>query len=165
LFGEYALQTTACRTVYRPCTQFTQNYCPAPPPAAKPASPLGDYTFYPRSASQYKRRDISQTPSLQHTHDDLPVLSPSSSRRSRSTRQDSEPEPEPFRVPSVLWKLGSKYSLLNLFRKGGYVVIREFPGVVSPAFGGFYIISPAVSMQMGGIGTQLLTKGGASGVA
>jgi hypothetical protein len=57
----------------------------------------------------------ARRPSLPHIYDDLPVHFPSSSCRPRSAGQDAGPEP--LRVPSVPRKLGSKYSLLNLFRK------------------------------------------------
>ena len=88
-------------------------YCPAP--AAEPASPLGEYTFYPPSAS---RPDInanhelsSRRPTLPHIYDDLPIPSPSNFHRPRSAGQDAEPEP--LRVPSDPSKLGSNYSLLG----------------------------------------------------
>jgi hypothetical protein len=58
--------------------------------------------------------DISASrSSLPHIYDDLPVPLPSNSRRPRSAGRDAEP----LRVPSVSRKLGSEYSLSNLFGK------------------------------------------------
>jgi len=53
-------------------------------PAAEPASPLGECTFYAPSASRPNTTANNETstrrPSLPHIYDDLPVPSPSSSR-------------------------------------------------------------------------------------
>ena len=88
-----------------------KGYCPTP--TAQFVFPLGKYTLYPTPAS---RPDIntnnelsSRWPSLLHIYDDLPVPSPSSSHRPRSAAQDSELEP--LHIPSIPYKLGSKYLL------------------------------------------------------
>jgi hypothetical protein len=80
--------------------------------------------------------DLISTPiSLPHVYDDLLVPSPSTSRRPRLAGQD--PEPAPFRVPSIPRKLGSEYLLLNLFRKAVYTTagtsIPESPQIPSLA--------------------------------
>ena len=85
-----------------------------PSPAADPISPLGEYSFYPDTDGEVPSQ---RRPSLPHIYD-LPLPSSSSSpgRRPRSAGQDAEPDPP---RPPPPRKLGSKYSLLNLFRKGG----------------------------------------------
>jgi hypothetical protein len=77
------------------------------------ASPFREYTFYPTPDVDANDNSSSRRPSLPHIYDDLTV--PPRSKRPRSARQDAEPEPP--RAPSVQRKLGSKYSLLNLFAK------------------------------------------------
>jgi hypothetical protein len=84
------------------------------PSPGEPASPFGEFT-YPTADVDANDDSSSRRPSLPHIYDGLPV--PSGSKWPRSAGQDAEPEPS--RAPSGQRKLGSKYSLLNLFRKAG----------------------------------------------
>jgi hypothetical protein len=85
----------------------------SPASATEPASPLGEYTFYPPFGHDIDvNNEISgKRLSLQHIHNNL----------------GQDVEPEPLRVHSVLHNLGSKYSLLNLFRKAGDTLPRLVP--------------------------------------
>jgi hypothetical protein len=83
------------------------------PSSPEPASPFGEYTFYPTADVDANDDSSLRRPSLPYIYDDLPI--PSGSKRPRSAGQDAESEPP--RAPSGQRKLGSKYSLLNLFRK------------------------------------------------
>jgi hypothetical protein len=81
----------------------------SPALAAEPVSPLPECTFYAPSASQPDTTANDETstrrPSLPHIYDDLPVSSPSSSRRPRLAGKHTKPEP--LRVSSVPRKIGS----------------------------------------------------------
>lgn len=95
----------------------TRNQNDPPSPAV---TPLGEYTFYPVDSNSNEA--ISERrPSLPQI--DIDVLRKSSSpnmscsRRPRSAGNGAEPsQPSPQRSHSR--KLGSKYSLLNMFKKG-----------------------------------------------
>jgi len=103
------------------------------PSPSEPASSLGEYTFYaaPKPDEEGSKEEdnslsSSRRPSLPHIYNDLPLPplpSPSTrtTRRPRSAGQDaSSPTTEPSSAPRAPpRKLGSKYSLLNLFRKAG----------------------------------------------
>jgi hypothetical protein len=84
----------------------------------EPTSPFGEYTFYhtkPDNETTPNDELAPRRPSLPHIYNELPVPSHSiCSRRPRSAGQDAAPEP-PY-APTTR-QLGSKYLLLNLFRK------------------------------------------------
>jgi hypothetical protein len=111
--------------------------------SAEPASPLGEYIFYPTKLdSEANNNEVSpRRPSLLHIYGELPVPSSSTSRRPWLAGQDAEPEP--LRVPAR--KLGSKYLLLNLFRKAGEMPNTGFSTPESPYNPSSSIYTPSTS--------------------
>ncbi|KAJ6593609.1 hypothetical protein B0H19DRAFT_1246354 [Mycena capillaripes] len=98
-------------------------------PPGSPFKPFGEYTFYPSSASPSPIDPGSRRPSLpQITYPAPPAVNRKTSlatrgnpRRPRSagTGADGEPEIHPsYGRGGAGRRLGSKYSLLNMFKKG-----------------------------------------------
>ncbi|KAJ7128968.1 hypothetical protein C8R43DRAFT_896683 [Mycena crocata] len=97
-----------------------------PPPS--PMKPFGEYTFYSNSPSPSPIDPGSRRPSLpQITYPVTPSVNRKTSlatrgnpRRPRSAGNgaEGEAEPTPFGRGGAGRKLGSKYSLLNMFKKG-----------------------------------------------
>lgn len=94
-------------------------------------SPVGESMLYPTKPDNETASNDELAPST--IYDDLPVSShPTSLRRPRSAGQDTEPEPS----CATTRKHGSKYSLLNLFRKASYtpntgLSTPEYPNIRS----------------------------------
>ncbi|KAF7315236.1 hypothetical protein MIND_00038000 [Mycena indigotica] len=95
-------------------------------PPGSPMRPFGEYTFYPTSPSPSPIDYGSRRPSLpQITHPTPPSVNRKASlasrtnpRRPRSAGNGAEPETTQFGRGGAGRKLGSKYSLLNMFKKG-----------------------------------------------
>ncbi|KAJ7076899.1 hypothetical protein B0H15DRAFT_575768 [Mycena belliarum] len=109
-------------------TSNLPTYTSTSTPPSSPTKPFGEYTFYPNSASPSPIDPNTRRPSLpQITYPALPAVNRKTSlatrgnpRRPRSAGTDAEREGE---TPSAVRgggvrKLGSKYSLLNMFKKG-----------------------------------------------
>ena len=113
-------------SLFRSDSHLKSSTSASPPPSLRnhtdqpsyASKPLGDYTFYPVDSDPTS--DVSERrPSLPHLHMNVFKVSPTSRappspRRPRSAGTDSEPPAPPSNHPR---KLGTKYSLLHLFRK------------------------------------------------
>ncbi|KAJ7497030.1 hypothetical protein FB451DRAFT_1017267 [Mycena latifolia] len=97
-------------------------------PPASPTRPFGEYTFYSNSPSPSPIDPNTRRPSLPQISYPVPpavnrktsLATRANPRRPRSAGTDAEREVEipPFGRGGAGRKLGSKYSLLNMFKKG-----------------------------------------------
>ncbi|KAJ7072572.1 hypothetical protein C8F01DRAFT_1361898 [Mycena amicta] len=95
-------------------------------PPASPMRPFGEYTFYSNSPSPSPIDPGSRRPSLpQITYPAPPSVNRKTSlasranpRRPRSAGNGAEPDASSIGKGGASRKLGSKYSLLNMFKKG-----------------------------------------------
>ncbi|KAF7298109.1 hypothetical protein HMN09_01032300 [Mycena chlorophos] len=121
--GDNALKGSSTEALRQPVPS-TSNSPPTPP--ASPMRPFGEYTFYPTSTNPSPIDPNTRRPSLPQISYPTPppvnrkasLASRANPRRPRSAGNGAEQDPAPLaKGGSTGRKLGSKYSLLGMFKK------------------------------------------------